>query len=80
MAERLEPTEALLALMRDIADRHVLDNDDMVPMLELPGDPPADVRDMVWAMYRAGWALVPAGSVVWELTAAGREVLDRGMP
>lgn len=81
MADQLEPTEALLGIMRDVRDRHVLTNpDDCAAYLELPGEEPADVSKAVWTMELAGWVTEPLDSTVWELTDRGREVLDRGAP
>lgn len=80
MAE-LEPTEALVALLQDVADRKVTTNKhDCAAYLALPEGIPANVSEAVWAMETAGWIHEPASSVVWELTGRGREVLDRGAP
>lgn len=77
----LEPTEALIAFLRDVDDRKVLTNEhDNQVYLELPGDPPAQVSDMVCAMEDAGWVREPADCLVWEPTRLGREILDRGAP
>lgn len=79
--DRLQPTEALLALLRDVEQRRVLTNpDDCAAYLELPGEEPADVSQMIWTAERAGWVKEPIDSTVWELTDRGREVLDRGAP
>lgn len=81
MPERLEPTEALVALLRDVRDRHVLeDEEECAPYLELPGDEPCQVGNAVWQMERAGWVTLPGDTLVWELTDAGRAVLKAGVP
>lgn len=81
MAEQLEPTTALVALLADVDARKVLTNEhDCAAYLELPGEPPANVSEAVWVMEKAGWIREPARSIVWELTDRGREVLDRGAP
>jgi hypothetical protein len=77
----LTPTEALLALMRDVDDRKVLEREeDCKPYLELPGEEPADVSQAVWAMNLARWVWLPPDTLVWHLTDRGREVLHRGAP
>ena len=74
-------TATMMALLRHVADRKVLTNEsDLQVYLELPGEPDAQVSDMVCAMEDAGWVREPADSVVWEPTRLGREVLDRGAP
>ena len=73
---RLEPTEALVALLRDVDARHVLENEEeCAPYLELPGDEPAQVGKAVWEMERAGWVELPGDTLVWKLTDRGRQVL-----
>lgn len=78
----LEPTEALIALLRDVRDRHVLeDPDTCAPYLDLVGeDDRADVSRSVWAManVQPPWCWLPPDTLVWHLTDRGREVLDRG--
>lgn len=82
MAEQLEPTEALIALLRDVDQRQVRTNPhDFSAELNVPGeDKPADVSAAVWAMEKASWVREPADSRTWVLTDRGREVLDRGTP
>lgn len=80
MAE-LEPTEALVALLQDVADRKVYTAEhDLGAYLLLDDDFPANVSEAVWSMEKAGWIHEPASNGRWELTARGREVLDRGAP
>lgn len=76
----LEPTEALIALLRDVRDRHVLeDPETCAPYLDLIGEEDrADVSRAVWAMNQAGWVWLPPDTLVWHLTDRGHEVLDRG--
>lgn len=77
----LDPTTALVALLADVRDRKVLTNEhDCAAYLEVPGKADADVSEAVWAMEKAGWVREPIDCLVWELTTAGREVLDRGAP
>jgi hypothetical protein len=78
----LEPTDALIALLADIRDRHVLeDPDTCAPYLDLAGEEGrADVRTAIWTMAntRPPWCWLPGDTLVWHLTDAGRQVLDRG--
>lgn len=77
----LDPTDALLALLRDIRDRKVLDDEETcAPYLDLPDGSRADVSAMVWAAAQARWAWIPPDTLVWHLTDRGREILDRGAP
>lgn len=75
------PIEALVALLADIAERRVSTDDDFAVQLAVPGEAaPAIVSEMAWAVEQLGWAREPAQCRVWELTPAGRAVLDRGAP
>lgn len=75
------PVEALVALLADIRDGRVSTDDDFAVQLTIPGEmAPAIVSEMAWATEQRGWAYEPAQCRVWELTPAGREVLDRGAP
>lgn len=77
----LEPTKALVELLADVDARKVTTNPgDCSAQLELPGEAPANVSGSIWAMEKADWVREPARSVVWELTDAGREVLEEGVP
>lgn len=79
MADLLDPTAALLALLVDVRDRKVLhDEDQAATYLDLPDGERADVEFAMAAAERAGWAWLPADTPVWRLTDKGREVLDRG--
>jgi hypothetical protein len=49
-------------------------------ILELPDGTRATVTQMAGAVEREGWAYEPAQCRVWELTPAGRELLNRGAP
>lgn len=77
----LEPTAALIGLLADVHDRSVLTNQyDGVAYLDVPGEPDADVSQLVWTAEQAGWIREPIDSLVWELTDLGRTVLERGAP
>lgn len=82
----LYPTPARLALLRDVDNGKVRDNDDAAPMLDLGADGTARVADAVWAMKRAGWVELPPGTdepaelCTWRLTDAGCKVLEAGAP
>lgn len=78
---QIDPAKALIGLLAAIRDRKVSTNEyDGRAYLEVPGSADLDVSRQAWTAERAGWCTEPADSVVWELTTAGREVLDRGAP
>lgn len=75
----LHPTKARVALLADVANRRVIDDDDFAPHLQLSDeDGTARVAEAIWEMERAGWVTQPTGTRVWELTAAGLDVLTAG--
>jgi hypothetical protein len=77
----LEPTEARLALLRDVADGLVADDDEFTPRMTVEGEEPVDVRHAVWQLERHGWIAQPSTTRRWEPTEFGRSVLeeaDRG--
>lgn len=69
-------TEAELALLADIDARKVTDNEDLIPMLDLGDEPPAQVAELTWAMYRRGWVHQLEGEKLWRLTWRGRDVMQ----
>ncbi len=77
---RLYPTPTRLALLADVDARRVIDDEDFAPYLELGVDGRARVAEAIWDMERAGWVTQPTGTKVWELTDAGRAVLEAGEP
>jgi hypothetical protein len=77
----LYPTPARLALLRDVDDGKVCDHStEFAPYLRLDDGELARVADAIWAMERAGWVMQPVASMLWELTGAGRQVLEAGKP
>lgn len=75
----LEPTEQLVALLADIDAGNVhTSRADFGVHLTVPGEPDAVVSELAWAAEGADWAFEPKTSQVWELTALGREVMERG--
>lgn len=80
MAESLYPTPTRLALLADIAAGRVKDDDTFAPHLDLGDDGQARVADAVWQMERAGWVEQVRMDHVWQLTPAGRDVLQGRAP
>lgn len=72
----LERTDVRIALLRDVADGRVVDNDDCMPMLAVDGDDPAPVGPAIWEMERHGWVGQDCGQRRWELMPYGRQVLE----
>jgi len=73
------PTAAHIAFLADVDARRVLTNEaDNHVYLEIPGDPPALVSTMASLLEHHKWIREPADSIVWQLTARGEEVLERG--
>lgn len=77
MADALFPTPTRLGLLRDIADGKVADDAHLTPMLDLGDGMRTKVSHGVWELSQAGWCQ-PTDTSAWELTDAGRAVLDGG--
>lgn len=76
--ESLYPTPTRLALLRDIRDGRVRDDDELTPMLHFEEDgeaKTANVSYLTWRMGLADWCQ-PTETAAWELTDAGRAVLE----
>lgn len=71
----LYPTKARLALLADVDDLKVADDEDGTPMLDLGDGETARVADSIWQMERAGWVYQPPNIPGWRLTDHGRAVL-----
>ncbi|PRX07389.1 hypothetical protein CLV67_14264 [Actinoplanes italicus] len=72
----LEQTAARLALLRDVADGKVFDDDDFTPRLHVDGEEPVDVRHGVWELERHGWIEQPSTTRLWEPTEFGQALLE----
>lgn len=84
MAADLYPTKSRLALLEAIAQGHVYDlhddERDTITTFDTTGAedgiPARRVTARVDEMVRAGWVCIGRDDVTWELTDAGRAVLD----
>ena len=75
---RSTPTEAAdleIALLRDVDAGLVEDNADFTPMLLVDGER-VSVAQSIWALERRRLVEQPFASRVWQLTDAGRAVLE----
>jgi len=72
----LFPTPTRLALLRDVAAGLVCDTDELAPHLDIGEDGTTRVAEAIWAMERAGWVVQPSDRLLWELTDAGRALLE----
>ena len=81
MAEtQIQATEAHYELLTDINAGKVYDqyveSFGEIPYLDVPGESPANVRQLVWDMETLGWVSRPADDPHWRLTDAGRQALE----
>jgi hypothetical protein len=75
----LHPTPTRLALLADVDDKNVADEDG-IPMLDLGDGTTTRVADAIWEMNRAGWVWQPPDILGWRITNIGRAVLKAGAP
>ena len=72
----LFPTPARLALLADVRDLLVADDEQGVAMLDYGEDRPARVADAVRLMAQAGWVYQEHGARCWRLTQRGLDILE----
>jgi hypothetical protein len=80
--EQVAATKAHLGMLVDVDegkvhDRHLLRSGE-TPYLELDGEKPVRVAELVWDLERLGWCWRPADDPVWRLTDAGRQAMEDG--
>jgi len=69
------PTDIEIALLRDVDAGLVEDDADFTPMLLVDSER-TRVAELVWALERRRLVEQPFTSRVWQLTDAGRAVLE----
>ena len=69
------PTDIEIALLRDVDAGLVEDDADFTPMLLVDSER-TRVAELVWALERRRLVEQPFTSRVWQLTGAGRVVLE----
>lgn len=74
----LYPTPTRLALLADVRDLKVADDEDGAPQLDLGNGETARVASAIWEMERppACWVYQIPDGLAWRLTQRGLDILE----